>query len=72
MDREQLVLGTDRETLNPKELMALSASTQRPRGQGNVLSSVGTRESPKACSLKHAISLNISLCFCDNRLSRVL
>lgn len=69
MDREQLVLGTDHETLSPKESMAVCQHMKRARGQGNVLSSAGTREGP-AC-LKHAISLNISLSSFGNRLNRV-
>lgn len=63
MDRDQLMLGTDHETLSPKELMPICQHVKRAGGQGNVLSSDGTRESPKACSLKHASSLNISISF---------
>lgn len=44
---------------------------EEARRQGNVLSSVGTRESPKTYSLKHASSLNISLSSFGNRSSRV-
>lgn len=65
------MLGTDHETLSPKESMAVCQHMKRARGQGNVLSSAGTREGPKACSLKHAISLNISLSSFGNRLNRV-
>lgn len=61
MDRDQPLLGTDHETLSPKELMAVCQHMKRARGQGNMLSSVRTRETSKTCSLKHTSSLDISL-----------
>lgn len=52
MDRDQLVLGTDRETLNPKELMALSASTQRGQGDKEMCSALlGQEKAPKPAVL---------------------
>lgn len=51
MDREQLVLGTDHETLSLKELMAVCQHMKGAKRQGNVSAQLRQEKAPKPAVL---------------------